>query len=202
MAAPFDESRRRAIVAGSVGVGGVLLAAGSAAAGTPTMPVPAPIDEGSVAGDRVTFPPIHAETERPDAPPPNADAPSRRVGFAIMGLGRLALENILPAFAQAKHARPVALVSGDPAKMKAIATQYGIAATSCYAYDDFARIRDDAAVEAVYVVLPNGLHRDAVVRAAAAGKHVLCEKPMANTAAEAREMVDACRRAQKKLMDE
>ena len=187
---PVDDARRRLIVASGLAA----LASTRAAA--------APIDEGSVAGDRVTFPPIHAATERPDASPPNAEAPDRRVGFAIMGLGRLALENILPAFGACKHARPVALVSGDPAKMRAIATQYGIAPSRCYGYDDFgnARMRDDAAIEVVYVVLPNGLHRDAVVRAAAAGKHVLCEKPMANSPDEARAMIDACKRAGRRLM--
>ena len=183
--------RRRLLVAG-LGIGGVALGGRSASA--------APIDEGNVANGRVTFPEIHADSERPDTPPPDPDAPDRRVGFAIMGLGRLALDSILPAFAQSLHARPVALVSGDPAKMRTVAMQYGIGAAHCYGYDDFARIADDPAVQAVYVVLPNGLHRDAVVRAAQAGKHVLCEKPMANTVAEARDMADACRRAQRLLM--
>ena len=193
MTQSFDEARRRLMIAGGVGLGAALT--GGAATATA-----APIDEGDVASGRVTFPPIHAATERPDDPPPNADPPSRRVGFAVMGLGRLALENILPAFAQAKHSRPVALISGDGAKMRTIAMQYGIAESACYGYGDFSRIGDDAAIDAVYVVLPNGLHRDAVVQAARAGKHVLCEKPMANTADEAREMIDACRRAQRLLM--
>src|SRR6185369_7948501 len=117
----------------------------------------------------------HADTERPEGPPPNPDPPDGRVGFAIMGLGRLALENILPAFAECKHARPVALVSGDDAKMRAVAAQYGIAAASCYSYADVAKIKDNPAIQAVYVVLPNALHRDAVIRAAQARKHVLCE---------------------------
>ena len=203
MPRPVDETRRQLLVASGMTLGTAVLAgaAGTAnAAGTTAFPPAAPIDEGTVAADRVKFPPIHADSERPDEPPPNPDPPDRRVGFAIMGLGRLALENILPAFAQSKLAKPVALVSGDPAKMRTIAAQYGIAATSCYGYADFVRIRDDAAVQVVYVVLPNALHRDAVVAAAQAGKHVLCEKPMATSVDEAREMVDACRRAQRRLM--
>jgi predicted dehydrogenase len=191
---PVDTSRRSLIVASAFGLGAGLL----------TKPDPATsaaaVDSGSVTAQQVTFPPIHAETERPDGPPPNPDPPERRVGFAIMGLGRLAVENILPAFAQSKHARPTALVSGDPAKMQAVAKQYGIAAANCYSYQDFRRIRDNSAVQAVYVVLPNSLHKDAVVQAAEAGKHVLCEKPMATTADEAREMIAACKRAQRKLM--
>jgi predicted dehydrogenase len=117
-----------------------------------------------------------------------------------MGLGRLALQNILPAFAQSKHARPVALISGDPQKMATIATQYGIAPNACYAYGDLERIRDNPEIQVVYVVLPNALHKDAVIRAARAGKHVLCEKPMATSPDEARAMIAACRQAGRKLM--
>jgi predicted dehydrogenase len=179
---------RRSLLAGGLGIGGAALVRA------------AKVDEGSVGGERVTFDPIHAASERDEGQPPNQDPAQQRVGFAIMGLGRLALENILPAFAECKHARPVALVSGDPAKMKTVAAQYGIAKDSCYSYADFSRIRANAAVQVVYVVLPNSLHREAVVQAAEAGKHVLCEKPMAISADEARVMIDACRRAGRKLM--
>ncbi len=191
-----DGTTRRGMVTG----GGLGLAALAFSAGAGAASEARPVDEGSVQGSTVSFPPIHAETERPDGTPPNPDPPSRRVGFAIMGLGRLALENILPAFSECKHARPVALVSGDSDKMAAIASQYGIAPQACYDYDGFARIRDNPAVEAVYVVTPNALHRDGVVAAARAGKHVLCEKPMAASVAQAREMVAACRAADRKLM--
>jgi predicted dehydrogenase len=193
MQQPVDTSRRNLIVAGAVGLGaGVFTRKTSATA--------SPVDEGSVNGGRITFSAIHAETEQPEGPTPNPDPPDGRIGFAIMGLGRLALENILPAFAQSKHAKPVALVSGDAAKMQTVAKQYGIPATGCYSYQTFSRVRDNAAVQAVYVVLPNSLHRDAVVQAAEAGKHVLCEKPMATTPDEARDMIAACKRAQRKLM--
>ena len=158
------------------------------------------MDEGTVSSGGVRFGAIHADTERPDAPPPNPDAPTARVGFAIMGLGRLALENILPAFANCKHGRPVALISGNAEKMRLVAAQYQIEPSKCYSYDDFDRIRKDEAVEAVYVVLPNALHHEATVKAAHAGKHVLCEKPMATSEAEAREMIEACRRARRLLM--
>ena len=192
-------TRRGMVTGGGLGLAALALSAGSVAASTPAGHATA-VDEGSVEGSAVSFPPIHAETERPDAPPPNPDPPSQRVGFAVMGLGRLAVENILPAFAECRHARPVALVSGDPAKMAALAAQYGIAPQACYSYENFARIRDNPAVEAVYVVTPNALHRDGVVAAARAGKHVLCEKPMAASVAQAREMLAACRTAGAKLM--
>jgi predicted dehydrogenase len=197
----WNETRRNLLASG-LGLGGAALvgAARANTAGTGGAGAAGAINAGSVAAEHVTFPPIHAATERDEGQPPNQDPPQQRVGFAIMGLGRLALENILPAFAQCKHARPVALVSGDPGKMQAVAAQYGISKDSCYSYADFSRIRSNAAVQVVYVVLPNALHREAVVRAAEAGKHVLCEKPMSVSAEEAGTMIDACKRAGRKLM--
>ena len=199
MADEDGTTRRGLVTGGGLGLAALALSARTAAAATqggqPTV-----VDEGTVQGAAVRFPPIHAETERPDAPPPNPDPPSRRVGFAVLGLGRLALDRILPAFAECKHARPVALVSGDPAKLASVAAQYGIAPQACYDYTSFEHIRDNPAVEAVYVVTPNAVHRDAVLAAARAGKHVLCEKPMAASVAQAREMVAACRIAGRKLM--
>ena len=195
-----DPVRRTLLAAGGglAGLAGVSLAAAAAAAPSPP---PAPIDEGRAAGAKVTFDPIHdPQTERPEGQPPNPDAPDARVGFAVLGLGRLALQNIIPAIAQCKHARLAALVSGDAEKLKTVAVQYGIPAEHCYSYAQFERIKSDATVQVVYVVTPNALHREWTVRAAKAGKHVMCEKPMATTVADAQAMVQACRDAQKLLM--
>lgn len=189
-----DVSRRIALAsfgAGAVGIGSAALAQDG---GRP------PVDLGTVQGGKVLFPPPQANSESQPSPPRNADAPEGRVGFAIVGLGKLALEQVLPAFAEAKHARPVALVSGSPGKMQLIAKQYGIAPDSCYAYSDMQRLREDAAVQAVYVITPNALHRQHVIAAARAGKHVLCEKPMATSSADCHAMVEACRAAGVKLM--
>ncbi|WP_242662119.1 Gfo/Idh/MocA family protein [Teichococcus deserti] len=122
------------------------------------------------------------------------------MGFAIVGLGRLSLEELLPAFAECGFAKPAALVSGTPDKLQAVAKQYGVPEASCYDYASFDRLSDNPDVKAVYIVLPNGMHREYVERAAAAGKHVLCEKPLANNAEEARAMIAACERAAVKLM--
>jgi predicted dehydrogenase len=131
---------------------------------------------------------------------PYALAPEQRVGFAIVGLGRLALEEILPAFAQSMKAKPVALVSGSPEKLRTVAEQYGIKPEACYSYESFDQLRDNPEVKAVYIVLPNAMHRLYAERAAKAGKHVLTEKPMSVTSRDGQAMVDACKRAGVKLM--
>jgi predicted dehydrogenase len=146
--------------------------------------------------------PKSAATSRGAAsnPVPGAIPVEQRVGFAVVGLGKLSLGELLPAFAQCKLSRCTALVSGDRAKAEKIAAQYGIDAKHIYDYASFDRLRDDAAVDVVYVVLPNGMHAEYTVRAAQAGKHVLCEKPMANSVDECQQMIDACKKAQKQLM--
>ncbi len=92
-------------------------------------------------------------------------------------------------------------MTGHPdTKGEKYAAMYGIPKTSIYTYETFDRIRDNPEVEALYVGLPNSMHREFTVRGAKAGKHVLCEKPMAISSAECRTMIDACRHAKVKLM--
>lgn len=129
-----------------------------------------------------------------------AAAPSRKIGYAIVGLGSYATRQIMPNFVGCDHARIVALVSGTPAKLDTYGAQYGIAPTHRYSYADFDRIRDNPDIDAVYIVLPNGLHAEYAIRAAQAGKHVMCEKPMATSVAECEAMIAACRKAGTKLM--
>ncbi|SEJ84157.1 glucose-fructose oxidoreductase [Sphingobium sp. AP50] len=129
-----------------------------------------------------------------------AFAASRKVGYAIVGLGSYATRQIMPNFAGCDQAKLVALVSGTPAKLAQYGDQYGIPATHRYSYADFDRIRDNPDIDAVYVVLPNSLHAEYVIRAAQAGKHVMCEKPMAVSAVECEAMIAACTKAGKKLM--
>lgn len=194
---PASAQRRNLLKLGASGTTGLLLA-GTAAA--QRLPGPSTVDTGAVQNGRVVFPPWRGDADQPDTPPPAPLPPAQRVGFAIVGLGRLSLDELLPAFAESTQARPTALVSGSPEKMATVARQYGIPPESCYSYAEFDRIRDNAAVQAVYIVLPNAMHRSFTERAAAAGKHVLCEKPMATSAADARAMIAACDAAGVKLM--
>ncbi len=151
-------------------------------------------------GDQIKLPPFKADTERQGGPPPSPMPPADRVGFALVGLGRLSVEELLPAFGACKKARPVALVSGDRNKALLLARQYGVPETGIYDYATFDRIRDNPAIQVVYIVLPNGMHHEYTIRAAQAGKHVLCEKPMATSSRECEEMIAACNKAQRKLM--
>ena len=189
--------RRKLFELAGTGVAGALVS--TAAAAAPLAP-PSPVDTGSVANGKVQFPPWRNAADTPSGPPPSPLPPDQRVGFAIVGLGRLAVEQILPAFGASMKARPVALVSGSPDKMRVIAQQYGIAPAACYSYADFDRIGDNPEVRAVYIVLPNAMHREFCERAARAGKHVLSEKPMSISSADGQAMVDACAAAGVKLM--
>ena len=132
---------------------------------------------------------------------PRLSAAERRtIGYCIVGLGRVSIFRFLPGLRYAPHARPVALVSRDPRIAAIVALRHGIAARNIYSYADFERIADNREIEAVYIALPNALHAEYSIRAARAGKHVLCEKPMAASVEQAEHMVEACHRAQRKLM--
>ncbi len=122
--------------------------------------------------------------------------PSRGpVRYAVVGLGHIAQVAVLPAFAHARNSQLAAVVSGDRAKRREIAGRYRVAA---FGYDDYEACLEQ--VDAVYIALPNSQHAEFTVRAAAAGVHVLCEKPMAVTVAECRRMIAACARHDVKLM--
>jgi predicted dehydrogenase len=139
----------------------------------------------------------------PDKQPPNLsvpDASPKTVGWAVAGPGQLALEEVLPAFGDCKLSKPVALVSGHPGKAAKVARRYGVDPKKVYDYQNYDRISEDPAVEAVYVILPNSMHAEFTIRAHKAGKHVLCEKPMAGSPAEAERMISAAKAARRKLM--
>ncbi len=128
------------------------------------------------------------------------DPPGKKLGWAIVGLGSLSINQILPAFAQCEKSKVVALVSGHPDKANKLAVRYGVNPKNIYNYQNYDSIKENPEVDIIYIVLPNGMHAEYTVRGLQAGKHVLTEKPMANTPAECQQMVDAGRKANKKLM--
>lgn len=127
-------------------------------------------------------------------------AGGKKVGWAIVGLGSLSMYQILPAFAHCQKSRLVALVSGHRDKAERLAGQYGVDTKNIYNYQNYDSLKENPDVDAIYIVLPNGMHAEYTIRGAKAGKHILCEKPMANTPKECQQMIDACRMANRKLM--
>ena len=118
------------------------------------------------------------------------------IRYAIVGLGHIAQVAVLPAFAHARrNSRLAALVSDDARKRKLVGAKYGIERTYS---DDYEACLSN--VDAVYIALPNSMHAEFAIRAARAGVHVLCEKPMAVTVEECEAMIEACRRHRVKLM--
>ena len=124
--------------------------------------------------------------------------PAKKMGFAVVGLGNIARGSILPAFANSKKARLVALVSGDGQKAEQLSKRFQSAAV--YDYKEYAECLANPEIGAVYIATPPGTHAKFTVQAARAGKHVLCEKPLAATAEQSAEMVKACREANVQLM--
>lgn len=162
--------------------------------------LPSELDTGTVKQGQITFGNWRGDADVPEAQPPHALPPSERIGFAVMGLGRLTLGEILPAFLQCRLAEPVALISGRREKARSAGHAYGIGEDSLFTYDEIHKLADRPDIQAVYVVTPNALHASQVEALAAAGKHVLCEKPMANSSADAKRMIEACHAAGVKLM--
>jgi len=125
------------------------------------------------------------------------DGPVLRV--AIMGLGSYGTR-VAEAMKDCKKAKLVGVISGTPAKIEDWQKKYKIPAKNCYNYENFDNIKDNRDIDAVYVITPNALHKDQSIRVAKAGKHVICEKPMAVDAKEGMEMVEACKKANVKLL--
>ena len=123
----------------------------------------------------------------------------RKVRYAVMGLGNIAQVAVLPAFAHAaENSELVALLSSDEQKLNVLSERYGVKITG--SYEDADRILASGAVDALYVTTPNTEHRRALERAARAGVHVLCEKPLAATVADCRSMLHTASEAKIKLM--
>lgn len=127
----------------------------------------------------------------------NSQGPVLRV--ALMGLGGYA-NRVAESIQSCQRVKITALVSGTPEKLQSWSKKYNVPESSCYNYQNFDSIKANKDVDAVYVITPNALHHGHTIRAAKAGKHVICEKPLAISVKEGREMVDACNKAGVKLL--
>lgn len=125
--------------------------------------------------------------------------PKSKLGVALVGLGSYATYQLAPALQQTKNCYLAGIVTGTPAKEKIWADKYNIAKKNIYNYQTFDNIASNPDIDIVYVVLPVAMHKEYVIRAAKAGKHVISEKPMAVSSADCQEMIDACKQAEKKL---
>jgi len=123
----------------------------------------------------------------------------RKLGIALVGLGRYATGQLAPALQQTKLCQLAGVVTGSPEKGKKWAADYNLPAKSIYSYETLDNIRDNPDIDIVYVVTPPALHAESVVRAAKAGKHVISEKPMATSVADCDRMIAACKSAKVQL---
>ena len=142
--------RRNLLKVGSLGLAGSMLAGPAVA----QMPPPSEVDIGKIENGKVVFPNENGAADKPSAPPPAPLPDAEKVGFAIVGLGRLALEQLLPAFAETNKAKVTALVSGSPEKAKTVARQYNVPESAIYSYDTMDRMAENPDIKVVYVAHP------------------------------------------------
>lgn len=125
------------------------------------------------------------------------DGPVLRV--AIMGLGSYGTR-VADAIQTCTKVKLVGAISGTPSKLPTWQSKYNIPEKNCYNYENFDDIKNNPDIDAVYIITPNSLHKDQAIRVAKAGKHVICEKPMALNAKEGEAMIAACKKANVKLL--
>src|SRR5262245_49091161 len=130
---------------------------------------------------------------------PRKKSYDQKIRYAVAGLGYIAQVAVLPAFQHSsRNSELAALISDDPEKLRELSEKYDVKITA--SYDDYENVLRSGNIDAVYIALPNHLHRQYTVRAAESGIHVLCEKPMAVTSEECLDMIRACENASVKLM--
>lgn len=118
---------------------------------------------------------------------------------ALLGLGGYA-NRVAEAMKACTRARITGLISGTPEKLKDWSSRFGVPEKNCYSYENYDAISNNPDIDAVYIITPNSLHLPHALRVAKAGKHVICEKPMALNAKEGQQMVEACAKAGVKLL--
>lgn len=121
--------------------------------------------------------------------------PNKKMGIALVGLGSYSTNQLAPALLETEHCQLTGIVTGTPEKAAQWKEKYNIPEQNIYNYETYDQIKDNPDIDIVYVVLPNSMHAEYTIRAAEAGKHVICEKPMANTAKECEDMIAACEKA-------
>lgn len=129
----------------------------------------------------------------------NTSKKDNKLGIALVGLGSYSTGQLAPGLVNAKHCYLAGIVTGTPSKEKKWMEQYNIPKANVYNYDNFDEISKNDDIDIVYVVLPNSMHAEFCIRAAKAGKHVICEKPMAVSVAECDAIIKACETAGVKL---
>lgn len=122
-----------------------------------------------------------------------------KLGIALVGLGSYSTNQLGPALLETKLCKLSGVVTGTPAKEDEWAEQYDIPRSNIYNYETYDQIAENPDIDIIYIVLPNGMHAEYTIRAAEAGKHVICEKPMATTVEDCRKMLDACNENNRKL---
>ncbi|MEZ4829967.1 MAG: Gfo/Idh/MocA family oxidoreductase [Bacteroidia bacterium] len=127
------------------------------------------------------------------------DDSGKKLGIALVGLGSYATHQLAPALQETSHCYLAGIVTGTPSKAEEWKAKYNIPDKNIYNYDNFDSIADNPDIDIVYVVLPNSMHAEYTIRAAKAGKHVICEKPMAVSVSEGEQMIAACKAANRKL---
>jgi predicted dehydrogenase len=131
--------------------------------------------------------------------PAQTATPERKIGIALAGLGNLSTHQLAPALQTTKFCKLTGIVTGHPDKADRWKAQYNIPDKNIYNYDTMEQMGDNPDIDVVYVVTPNGLHAEHTIKAARAGKHVLCEKPMEISVARCQQMIDECKKAGKQL---
>jgi len=125
----------------------------------------------------------------------SGQAPERKLGVALCGLGSLSTNQIAPALLKTRNCRLAGIITGTPSKAAEWQKKYGLSSKSVYSYENMHQIAKNKDIDIVYVVTPNSLHLRDTLAAAAAGKHVFCEKPLEISVERCQQMIDACKKA-------
>ena len=134
-----------------------------------------------------------------EKPQTTEESIDKRLGVALVGLGNYATNQLAPALQLTKECYLAGIVTGTKEKEKIWQDKYGIPVANTYNYENFHELANNPDIDVVYIVLPNSMHAEYSIKGAEAGKHVICEKPMAISAQECRQMITACHQANRKL---